>query len=550
MFRRTLVLAALCGFLLSPLAGAAEPEAKLAPKYRLELEIRKPGAPRTVAAESYYDAAGRLYYATPDSKALAATKCAAPAAAKEVVRPKWVRGFDLRVWAGERECFNGPKVTVEVFRDAGRLLYVSESGAMASLPEPAGEAKVANPRFVTTMQLKVRPGGENDFTRNYLKLNLAVYLHEPTGHLIYVGHNGALAVVETKKTFDDLKTSEPRWSHAMDLRVRKTNQEGFNANTPRLAMEVFADENAGVLLYATDALTLAAAPGAVKELWGRDIKAPEWKTQLVSGKFAAEVFANPNANHTVVVTYAGGLAVLPDEAKQPEKADPPKANGVNVATVGVLSVSGKVVFLPTGGGTEAVAIFNGKPLWSTDNVGDPLLATADHVFSQLQMKGKKNQVKLVMLDATTGERVRESDVIKLPEWVSVPREYGHSFRSAARLDKGDVFFVWEARTFQDGGRPPPDPDPNAKHDSGAVRVDVKTGRVTVVKDYKPKEEEFPQVLSTKTKASGWVFWVEQVPNTISTPRALIPRFLKAEREDGKESWKRPIAGEVFLPPRP
>ena len=93
-----------------------------------------------------------------------------------------------------------------------------------------------------------------------------------------------------------------------------------------------------------------------------------------------------------------------------------------------------------------------------------------------------------------------------------------------------MLYVLEARTFRDGGPPPPDPDPNAKKAGGAFRFDVKTGRVTAVKDYKPKDEDFPNSLYTKTKAGGWEFWVEQVPSNASMPGHLTSRVLKAERE--------------------
>jgi hypothetical protein len=88
-------------------------------------------------------------------------------------------------------------------------------------------------------------------------------------------------------------------------------------------------------------------------------------------------------------------------------ADPPKATGVTVCNLGVLAPSGKVLFLPGPSGVEAITVFNGKPLWEAKGTGVPLLATADYVVSQIQVKGKKNQVRLVVLDATTGERIRE-----------------------------------------------------------------------------------------------------------------------------------------------
>ena len=237
-----------------------------------------------------------------------------------------------------------------------------------------------------------------------------------------------------------------------------------------------------------------------------------------------------------------GLAMRADDA--------PKATGVAVCNLGVLAPSRKVLFLPGTSGVEAIAVFNGKPLWEAKDTGVPLLATADCVVSQIQVKGKKNQVKLVVLDATTGERLRVSDAIEFPEWVSVPLDFGHRFRSAARLDKDNVLFVWKAHTFSDGGRPPPDPDPNAKQAAGAFRLGVKSGRVAAVKGVQPKEGELPDWTPGQTKHDGWVFRVEEKSPEPGFPHVLTTRTLIAEREDGKGSWKRPLVGQPHLPPRP
>jgi hypothetical protein len=221
-----------------------------------------------------------------------------------------------------------------------------------------------------------------------------------------------------------------------------------------------------------------------------------------------------------------------------------------VCNLGVLAPSGNVLFLPGTSGVEAIAVFNGKPLWEAKGTGAPLLATADYVVSQFQVKGKKNQVKLVVLDATTGERLRVSDAIEFPEWVSVPLDFGHRFRSAARLDKNHVLFVWQAHTFSDGGEPPPDPDPNAKQAAGAFRLDVKSRQVVAVKEVQPKQGELPDWTPGQTKRDGWVFRVEEKSPDPGFPHVLTARTLIAKREDGKGSWQRPLMGQPYLPPRP
>jgi len=234
----------------------------------------------------------------------------------------------------------------------------------------------------------------------------------------------------------------------------------------------------------------------------------------------------------------------------------------SVCGVGILSPSGKVLFLPSSaGGIEAVAILNGKTLWHSKGASRPLLATNTSVFAQAQIKGKRNQVKIVVLDAATGERLRESQMISFPDWVSVRPDFGLSFRSGARLENKDLVFAWQARAFHDGGEPLPQfgpdgkpyVDPNARKAGGAFRVNLATGKPAVVKGYQPKEADFPEHRPSwvgTTRTQGWKFRVEESGPDPGYPYQLTTRILRAERADGKRSWELRIAGEVYLPPRP
>ena len=239
-----------------------------------------------------------------------------------------------------------------------------------------------------------------------------------------------------------------------------------------------------------------------------------------------------------------------------------QAAGPNVCGVGILSPSGKVLFLPSAsGGIEAVALFNGKTLWQSKGASRPLLATNTKIFAQASIKDKRNQVKIVVLDAATGEHLLESAVISFPDWVSVRPDFGLSFRSGARLENKDLVFAWEAEAFHDGGPPLPQfgpdgkpyVDPNAKKAGGAFRVNLTTGKPAAVKGYQPKEADFPEHRPSwvgTTRAQGWKFRVEETGPDPGYPYQLSTRILKAERADGKRSWEHRIAGEVYLPPRP
>jgi hypothetical protein len=251
-----------------------------------------------------------------------------------------------------------------------------------------------------------------------------------------------------------------------------------------------------------------------------------------------------------------GFAVVVSGPAGPEKAAP------LVCGVGVAAPSGKVLYLPSaGGGVEAVALFNGKQLWEAKDASRPLLATADKVFALAQVKGKRNQVKVVVLDAATGEPVLRSEIITFPDWVSVKRDFGLRFTPAARVEKGALLLLWKAWRFHDGGPPPPQfgpdgkpyVDPNERKAAGAVRVDLATGKATAVTGYQPREAEFPETEPSwvgPTKLSGWVLRVEERDPEPGFPHSLTRRVLRAETADGTRSWQRRIAGEPHLPPRP
>jgi hypothetical protein len=229
--------------------------------------------------------------------------------------------------------------------------------------------------------------------------------------------------------------------------------------------------------------------------------------------------------------------------------------------VGVAAPSGRVLYLPSAtGGMEAVAVFNGKQLWESKDASRPLLATADRVFAQAGVEGRRNRVRVVALDAATGERLLRSEAITFPGWVSVRRDYGLRFRSTARLERGGLVLLWQARRFRDVGEPlPPGPDgkpyvdPEDREAAGAVRVDLATGKATPLAGYRPREADFPQDEPTavgETRLNGWSLRVEEHDPDPGLPHALTTRLLRARSAGGGRCWERRIAGEPNLPPRP
>ena len=44
----------------------------------------------------------------------------------------------------------------------------------------------------------------------------------------------------------------PKWSHGLTLRVRKSDEADFTKDTKKIGIEVFVDENNGNLIYITE----------------------------------------------------------------------------------------------------------------------------------------------------------------------------------------------------------------------------------------------------------------------------------------------------------
>jgi hypothetical protein len=328
MSHHRFTLASLCCFLLiQPPAARSQSEVSPDKKYRLDLPARKASEKRftrhtrTFTADVFADqSTRRLFYVGEENKSLAVLE-GQTVAGRDFVSPKWLRRFvlEVRKWGEQKPGKATRTIGVEVYRDenTNNLVYVSETGSLAVVPEPPGQGKqVSEPRRLYRLHLRVRQSGEN-YTKESLRCNVEVYLHAPTGHLIYLADNGRLAVVETGKTYDRLKVSAPRWSHGMDLKARKADQREFRLDTPRVGVEVYHDENSQTTVYVSESLSLAVVPGR-REVEKGKAKAPEWTHGLLSGKWSAEVFRDLNTDHTVFITAAGALAVLPAKGGPPQ----------------------------------------------------------------------------------------------------------------------------------------------------------------------------------------------------------------------------------------
>jgi hypothetical protein len=180
----------------------------------------------------------------------------------------------------------------------------------------------------------------------------------------------------------------------------------------------------------------------------------------------------------------------------------------------------------------------------------PLLATGKRLFAQAAVKGKANEVRVLVFDTTQkGKCVLQSDPIALAPWVAVGPAHGRSFASAARLDKGGLLYHWQARAWYAGGaRPTPEIEQAARKEaSGVALVKLETGKVVPLAA-KGKGTVFSPDGPGTAKLGGRTFTLldQAVPGKTFQRR----RLLRATDAAGAELWQHEIAAPVFLPPLP
>lgn len=179
--------------------------------------------------------------------------------------PKRVYSFDLSSRKGGVKDWKGAtKYGVEVYRDGntGNLIYISETGAVAVIPEgsPAkGDGKA--PAWLHGLDLAVRKANEPAFAKDTRKIGVEVFHDAAANNLIFLGETGNLAVVAAPKDVQapTKGVKEPAWSHGLNVKARSYGEKDFSDKTKVYGAEVFRDPNVGVILYVDELGSLSAA---------------------------------------------------------------------------------------------------------------------------------------------------------------------------------------------------------------------------------------------------------------------------------------------------
>jgi hypothetical protein len=219
---------------------------------------------------------------------------------------------------------------------------------------------------------------------------------------------------------------------------------------------------------------------------------------------------------------------------------------------GVASPDGKTGYFPNAtGGIDGIDLAKGAVLWSSKDASQPLLATASRVFAQTSA----GKLRVVALDAEkNGKRVFETQPIALPEWASIGPNYGRSFQSRARLAGNDLTLAWEARAFYAGGAAPPREilEASRKEASGVVRIDVESGKLTVLDAKQIAAGKYFPLTGDPPVAKAGELNLLLVDEPAKNPKNPFQqrRLLQATTAAGAVVWQREIAAPVFLPPPP
>jgi hypothetical protein len=282
--------------------------------------------------------------------------------------PQWTHAFDLKCRTSKELTFDKARAWgMEVFRDDnnGNGVYILESGSLAiargfaSVPAPIKDSK--SPAWMHGLDLKVRKANEPEFTEKTQVISLEVFRDENTGNWIYITEKGFVAVAPGEKGIlaPTPSPKAPVWVHGLDLKCRKGGEKAFDANTKVWSIEVFRDENTGLLIYISETGAISLAPGE-GPVAGAKSKAPEWLHGLdlkcrkggekdfgkQTKTFGLEVFRDENNGNWIYICETGTVAVLAGnktaKAPTPMPREPRWTHGLDLK----VRRSGEVEFGP------------------------------------------------------------------------------------------------------------------------------------------------------------------------------------------------------------
>lgn len=212
---------------------------------------------KTFGVELFRDEASNrlLYVCESGSLAFAAV----PATLVTDKGPKWHHALEPKVRGPEQPSFDSAKKhSLEVFKDenTGGLVYITETGAIATAAAPAtppDATKVAPPKTMYGLVLRVRTADELDFSEKTKRIGVEVFEDPNAGVMMYVTQAGFVATAPIAKMKDAKGVT---WQGAMNLKARKAGDADFE-KAKKFGVEVFVDNRTGYQILIGETGTIA-----------------------------------------------------------------------------------------------------------------------------------------------------------------------------------------------------------------------------------------------------------------------------------------------------
>jgi hypothetical protein len=201
---RLLYVAESAAIAFAPIPGSLVTDRGPKWHHALEPKVRKPGENSFENARKYglevfkdENTGGLIYITEIGSIATAPAPAAAPDP-KKISPPRTAYGLELRVRGADELNFTDStkRIGLEVFEDpnANVLLYITDTGHIATAPKPAKLPDAKGVTWKGAMALKARKGGIKEFDKAK-KYGIEVFQDNRTGNLIFISETGSIAVL-------------------------------------------------------------------------------------------------------------------------------------------------------------------------------------------------------------------------------------------------------------------------------------------------------------------------------------------------------------------
>lgn len=243
----------------------------------------------------------------------------------DVPAPSSLYAHDLKVRKGGSSTWKGAEsIGVEFFVDkaTGTTLLITQNGNLAVVPGTE-VSKDRKAEWQFAHDLRARKGKEDQFTESTAKFGVEAFKDAGTNQLLYIADTSSIAVTAMPAKVG--KDQEPKWHHALSLKVRKSNEPNFTNDTTKFGLEAFKDGNTGGLIYISETGSLAAAPAPAQPpasdkikgptaLYGLTLqvrKASEKEFSPETKRIGIEVFRDENTGNLLYISETGSLATAP-----------------------------------------------------------------------------------------------------------------------------------------------------------------------------------------------------------------------------------------------